>query len=222
MGDFWIPCCDQLEKEAVNYGNAQKTRPGKVLRALWCSFAEKAVRENPGGHEQISCEEILLLAVCQLAGDSHDEFNVTAQDLREVREGTMRILWGYKKPSCPSYKWGLDGSPERESKNPLRELSSINSSEEGSPMHHMRSQVAEARDVPETLSALEETWRSVLGESAAGGNAKRMQDGIGLLRSCNAFPLSTAVAGRVMLLRGAGNAIVPQVAAEFIKAVMEL
>ncbi|HVL13649.1 MAG TPA: DNA cytosine methyltransferase [Gemmata sp.] len=35
------------------------------------------------------------------------------------------------------------------------------------------------------------------------------------------FPLAGAVTGRVALLRGVGNAIVPQVAAEFIRAVME-
>lgn len=222
MGDFWIPCCDQLEKEAVNYGNAQKTRPGKVLRALWCSFAEKAVRENPGGHEQIPCEEILLLAVCELAGRPHHEFHLPTRDLQGIRGATMRILWGHREPSCSPYQRRLDGSSPGKPENPLHQLPSINSPEEGAPVHRLRGQVEKTQDVPEALSALEETWRSVLGESAAGGNAKRMQDGIGLLRSCNAFPLSTAVAGRVMLLRGAGNAIVPQVAAEFIKSVMEV
>jgi DNA (cytosine-5)-methyltransferase 1 len=35
------------------------------------------------------------------------------------------------------------------------------------------------------------------------------------------FPLAPGLPGRVGLLRGAGNAIVPQVAAEFIEAVIE-
>jgi DNA (cytosine-5)-methyltransferase 1 len=39
---------------------------------------------------------------------------------------------------------------------------------------------------------------------------------------CDRFPLAGAVTGRVALLRGAGNAIVPQVAAEFIRAFMEV
>jgi DNA (cytosine-5)-methyltransferase 1 len=36
------------------------------------------------------------------------------------------------------------------------------------------------------------------------------------------FPLAGKVAGRVGILRGAGNAIVPQVAAAFIKAYLEV
>ena len=36
------------------------------------------------------------------------------------------------------------------------------------------------------------------------------------------FPLSKKIEGRVMLLKGYGNAIVPPVAAEFIGAVMEI
>jgi len=34
----------------------------------------------------------------------------------------------------------------------------------------------------------------------------------------NGFPLSQGGEGRVMLLKGAGNAIVPQLAAEFVRA----
>ncbi len=36
------------------------------------------------------------------------------------------------------------------------------------------------------------------------------------------FPLADGIPGRVGLLKGAGNAIVPQVAAEFIKATMDI
>ncbi len=45
------------------------------------------------------------------------------------------------------------------------------------------------------------------------GKSRRTQPGL--------FPLAHGVSGRVGLLRGAGNAIVPQVAAEFIKAYIE-
>jgi DNA (cytosine-5)-methyltransferase 1 len=48
----------------------------------------------------------------------------------------------------------------------------------------------------------------------ADGKARRIESGL--------QPLAHGVSGRVGLLRGYGNAIVPQVAAEFIKSVMEL
>jgi hypothetical protein len=39
--------------------------------------------------------------------------------------------------------------------------------------------------------------------------------------ACSGFPLSPRLPGRVGLLRGAGNAVVPQVAAEVVKAYLE-
>jgi DNA (cytosine-5)-methyltransferase 1 len=46
------------------------------------------------------------------------------------------------------------------------------------------------------------------------GKARRFEPG--------SFPLAHGVPGRVGLLRGYGNAIVPQVAAEFIQALMSI
>ena len=50
-------------------------------------------------------------------------------------------------------------------------------------------------------------------EPTSGGIGQR-----GLMLESSFFPLAPRLPGRVGLLRGAGNAIVPQVAAEFIKA----
>jgi hypothetical protein len=47
-----------------------------------------------------------------------------------------------------------------------------------------------------------------------------LSDDLDNLRPESAFPLAGAVEGRVMLLKGYGNAIVPAVAAEFVKAYM--
>ncbi len=41
------------------------------------------------------------------------------------------------------------------------------------------------------------------------------------IQSLNGMPIAESIPGRVGLLRGYGNAIVPQVAAEFIQAYME-
>jgi DNA (cytosine-5)-methyltransferase 1 len=43
-----------------------------------------------------------------------------------------------------------------------------------------------------------------------------------ILRAAQGFPLAETIPGRVTLLKGAGNAIVPQVAAEFIAAFMDI
>jgi hypothetical protein len=44
----------------------------------------------------------------------------------------------------------------------------------------------------------------------------------GIKEAMNCFPLTNAkIPGRVGILRGAGNAIVPQVAAEFVAAYLE-
>ncbi len=44
----------------------------------------------------------------------------------------------------------------------------------------------------------------------------------GIVQALTCFPLSESIPGRVGLLKGSGNSIVPQVAAEFIAAVMEI
>ena len=41
------------------------------------------------------------------------------------------------------------------------------------------------------------------------------------VKAINGFPLSGGVIGRKTLLKGYGNAIVPQLAAEFVKAFMD-
>ena len=45
--------------------------------------------------------------------------------------------------------------------------------------------------------------------------------GVESISESGGFPLTTRQEGRAMLLKGYGNAIVPQVAAEFIKAFMK-
>lgn len=57
-------------------------------------------------------------------------------------------------------------------------------------------------------------WRNAIWHPCRDGKARRIEPSI--------FPLVDGVSGRVGLLRGAGNAIVPQVAAEFIGAFMDV
>ena len=57
-------------------------------------------------------------------------------------------------------------------------------------------------------------WSSSVAIQCRDGKARRFEPG--------SFPLAHGVPGRVGLLRGYGNAIVPQVAAEFVKAYLDL
>ena len=65
---------------------------------------------------------------------------------------------------------------------------------------------------------MEEIWRSFLDEGANNGDLVRLRSDTGIIKAMDGFPLAGQVPGRVMLLRGYGNAIVPQVAAEFLRA----
>jgi len=56
-------------------------------------------------------------------------------------------------------------------------------------------------------------WSTAIWHPCRDGKARRIEPGI--------FPLAHGVPGRVGILRGAGNAIVPQVAAEFIASFLE-
>ena len=56
-------------------------------------------------------------------------------------------------------------------------------------------------------------WNDIIWLPCSDGKARPTQPGI--------FPLAHGIPNRVGILRGAGNAIVPQVAAEFVKAVMD-
>ena len=69
-------------------------------------------------------------------------------------------------------------------------------------------------------------WRRIPADVESGVQpvAPRLPEGMvsgGAACDAELFPLAEGVKGRVGLLRGAGNSIVPQVAAEFVKAFME-
>lgn len=66
---------------------------------------------------------------------------------------------------------------------------------------------------PAELSGHTGSWSAAQLIPCADGKARRIEPG--------SFPLAHGVSGRVGLLRGYGNAIVPQIAAEFIQAFLE-
>jgi DNA (cytosine-5)-methyltransferase 1 len=77
----------------------------------------------------------------------------------------------------------------------------------------------DSEDTRQTFSehgerASNETWASSKHIPCADGKARRIEPGI--------FPLADGIPNRVGMLRGAGNAIVPQVASVFVTAFMEI
>ncbi len=82
----------------------------------------------------------------------------------------------------------------------------------------LRDACAEKWAVQYSFVAVESVWSSFSEEDKA---RERVDFNAGIWRRVEFFPLSSGEEGRVGRLRGYGNAIVPQVAAEFIKAFMK-
>ncbi|MDY6910774.1 MAG: DNA cytosine methyltransferase [Chloroflexota bacterium] len=222
LGSEWDKSYDKTQKEIMSYAKETDTRPGEVLREMWEAVAQKEIQRCIGGHGSFSSQEILLIALCELQRNQKQKIWSTAQAFYETAWRTMRIVWQNTGKlaalACPPHKWRLDGSQAGEPTDSLCRMSleaSSKSIEIPGRMPNMRKTLKGPRSLPEALSAVEEIWRSSFDEKSG---RKRLSDCKGWAYSLIKFPLSPGVPGRVGLLRGAGNAIHPQVAAEFIKA----
>jgi DNA (cytosine-5)-methyltransferase 1 len=220
LGPVWSKGCANLKAEVFNYAEETKTRPGKILQALWEKALQKTIQRNAGRHGAFSETEILFIALCQLSRDQEQEIGAAAQNILEAQERTVRILWeNAPKPaisSCPSHQRKLEGSPARESSDAVRWMPSKTAHKASGNMQGLWGKGQKTQDVSETFSKMEKIWRSVADKDMRW--SKKMEDCKGWSDGLTLFPLSTSFPGRVGLLRGAGNAIVPQVAAAFIKA----
>jgi DNA (cytosine-5)-methyltransferase 1 len=220
LGPVWSKGCANLKAEVFNYAEETKTRPGKILQALWEKALQKTIQRNAGRHGAFSETEILFIALCQLSRDQEQEIGAAAQNILEAQERTVRILWeNAPKPaisSCPSHQRKLEGSPARESSDAVRWMPSKTAHKASGNMQGLWGKGQKTQDVSETFSKMEKIWRSVANKDMRW--SKKMEDCKGWSDGLTLFPLSTSFPGRVGLLRGAGNAIVPQVAAAFIKA----
>jgi hypothetical protein len=211
------------------YAEKADAGPIEALRTLWDAVAEETLQRRAGGQGALSEPAILLLALCEYARHLGSELQRPAQSLAALQEATLRVLWGDAEvialSARPSPERGLERSPAREPEDGLRAMPSSRGAYDGEGSGELRGLPItgeKARHVSEALSALEEVWRSIADKGQKGGIAKRLRGGANALLAARCLPLARGVPNRVGTLRGAGNAIVPQAAAEVIAAFMEV
>ena len=220
LGSVWSSCYVQTEREVAEYAKKTNTRPGEVLRTLWETYAEKEVQREAGGQGGFCEKTLLLIALCKLQRGTQPETETTAQDFSEIEERTMRTVWASSQQptasSCSPHQRGLEGPQQRESQDAMCGVPPQATHQTGGEMSCVREASKAEQDVLKTLSALGEILRPALDEEKHW--KQRLADCKGWAGSLSLYPLCNTLPGRVGLLRGAGNAIVPQVAAKFIKS----
>lgn len=221
MGSVWDNITSKIERWVMRYAEKTKRNPGEILREMWSEVASQTLRQDIGRFDGIYEPEILLIALCKLQGDQREKFDVTTQDISTIQKITLRTLWGYETFACPSQKQGLDKPPGGQSYNALFGVPLEDSQYEDNKMFLLRPEVTTTRNVPEAFPEMEKIWRSIFDESEKTTDSERLYADKNAIVAMGGFPLSQKTPGAVMLLLGAGNAIVPQVAAVFIKAFMD-
>ena len=229
MGLGYDQCLDATKERIIHHGKEAKARPGEILRAMWETTLQASLRESQrlGRYGPLSGPQILLIALCRLARDSHDELDIPTRDITEIQEGTVRAMRGeteeLETAPCSPQERRLDGPQSGEPGNALHRLppGAGTLQDAAEEVQVLRNQRSPERDVSKALSEMEEVWRPVFDKAKEEGNAKRLRDCKRTVIATDCFPLAARLPGRVHLLRGAGDAIVPPVAAAFIEAYCE-
>ena len=186
-----------LEDEVVNYAKNSQANPTEVMRDLWDYIDSKTIQRRPGRLLSIHSPEVLLSFLLQLAEQGREVGNQDESGRPKIDWGKLRVLWINHESACSPCERGLVRQPSGEYPNSLRELSSL------------------------MALAASRSWSSAFIENAAvispltnslPGN-RTSKDETQLRRR--------ASGNRKGRLKGYGNAIVPKVAALFIRAVMD-
>jgi len=199
-----------------------------------------SVRNNPSeeenqrdarGYGSVSEEKILRQNV-HVAGLLKNE-NSVAEGEQKTSSQTcendmLKMRRSHNKDACPSYGRKSNEQLSRELEDTLFILSQETSSAsvEGCPSATLLSALYEVckekGNVSETLSTLEEIWRSINDKEKGKWNPEQLYYCTKRIMKYSLFPMANGIpSGRVGLLRGAGNAICPEIAAEFVMAYME-
>lgn len=227
MGHGWDTFLLEVKERTVSHASKANARPGEVLRAMWMAAASEAISGNARGHDAVLEATVLLVALCELARREKRLFDFSASDIGAIQEATLRAVWSQ----------GTGGHAPRSSHQPGLERPSPGESDYAvcgvSPREDTQQEAAEGLHclwgathgqgiLLEALSAVEEIRRSLADEGETRGRSTRFTAGARVIVAARAFPLAPRVPGRVGLLRGAGNSVVPQAAAEFIKAYLDV
>jgi len=216
------------ERKEVN-GTSEKTRSDQVLHTVQEAVSAEALQQDVGGHGGIHSQKILRPSVHGDELRRADQGVKSAQQSAPVSEGCLGELRELRRDETASRPPHRPESAEQhpgELADTLRVLSQAAAlaTKEGCQstplLRLLRDSCSEAGNVPKALSTLEEIWRSILNQEACDWSAGQVRACADRIATYSSFPLTSKQPNRVMLLRGFGNAIVPHVAAEFIKAVM--
>lgn len=186
-----------LENEVLNHAKSSGCDAGEALRNLRDFYAAETVQWTPGRLVGIHSPEVLLAFLCQLTEQGWMFSDSLLCGVSKNGGRILRGVWIEDQTSRPSHKWGLGRQSQGEPADALQKLSSLLA-----------------------LSAFR-AWSEAYNQDAKGVSPLTNTLPRGGSDKETSRLLRGARNNRVGRLKGYGNAIVPQVAAEFIRAFLE-
>ena len=227
LGAGWDQVRCEIKDKLLTYAQASNTTPAEALRALWVGIYEEEVQfRRDRGHRRLPKAEVLLITLLELSRDPVFVIDVSAPDFREIQEASLRALLtipgAQLQPACPPHQPRLDGPSTGEPNDTVRSVSPVTSqhqAEESVPP--VRRDSVQEGPVRILLQEVAQIWEAYVDSEGSRKRGDVLRNGISTIESFHGYPLAGKTIGRKQLLRGYGNAIVPQLASEFIRAVMD-
>lgn len=221
----------EFQKEnGVNYETA-KADTGEVLQPLQKEDGEEKISKRIGGFDKLQPEEVLRSNLHGELDGRPDQSAIYSEQPASISEGEQECLRGMRTPQVRDKTLrspqGRESNEQRSLKleDALRFVPSAYAfaAQEGdtatiTALQSVFSTGSLQRILRHTLVARSDAWKSPSCETI-----QRAWES-GLLDSFMIVPLSPLVSkvpARVMRLKGYGNSIAPQLAAEFIRAAMK-
>ena len=194
------------------YGTSEKDGTKKILSAMQEVDEATRISELIGRYDSFQDEKILR---CLVHGESNDErdgkHGSVSTKSEKIQKAELRKVWHAKLTQCPPYRRGLEQQCSCEFDDAVRELSSEialadwekNAKTGTDILRRLWQEGGGAGFLSEPLQALQKVWRSVTDQEIGRWRSRYYQ------RDNN----------RNAALKAYGNAIVPQVAIEILKAI---